>query len=63
METNIKKYPKARYDFDDNPQVFGFKIGKTYHYRDFGRGVEVFYGDGGSLAMGHNMFNECFTQL
>ena len=63
MKTNDKKYPRARYDFDTNPQVYGFKVGKTYQFRDFGIGVEVFYGDGCSLAMGYNMFNECFTKL
>lgn len=63
MKASDKKYPKARYDCDTNPQVYGFKVGKTYQFRDFGRGVEVFYGDGCSLAMGYNMFNECFTEL
>ena len=63
MKANDKKHPKARYDFDTNPQVYGFKVGKIYQFRDFGRGVEVFYGDGCSLAMGYNMFNECFTEL
>jgi hypothetical protein len=31
--------------------------------RDFGRGVEVFYDNSCSLAMGYNMFYECFTEL
>lgn len=54
---------KAKYISDSNPQVSGFKIGKIYSYRDFWRGVEVFYDDDEScsLAMGYNMFNECFT--
>ena len=51
MKTNNKKYPEARYDFDTNPQVYGFKVGKTYRFRDFGRGIEVFYGDGDSGIM------------
>lgn len=60
------KYPTARYVRDGHPQVFGFKIGKTYQYRDFGRGVEVYYGSGGcgcSLAMGYSMFGACFEEV
>lgn len=45
-----------------NPQVSGFEIGEVYSYRDFGGGVEVFYDEDEacSLAMGYNLFCECF---
>lgn len=55
---------KAKF-INENPQVSGFEIGKVYSYRDFGRGVEVFYDENEacSLAIGYNLFNECFTPV
>ena len=55
---------KAKF-INKNRQVSGFEIGKVYSYRDFGRGVEVFYDedDGMSLVMGYPLFNECFTPV
>ena len=56
---------KAEYIGDNHPQVYGFEVGKIYFYRDFGRGVEVFFSgeNGSSLAMGYNMFYACFEEL
>ncbi len=56
---------KAEYIGDNHPQVYGFEVGNVYLYRDFGRGVEVYYSkEGGtSLAMGYNMFNACFRDV
>ena len=56
------KIMKAKF-INLNPQVSGFEIGKVYSYREFGGGVEVFYDEDEacSLAMGYNLFCECFT--
>ena len=56
---------KAEYIGDNHPQVYGFEVGNVYLYRDFGRGVEVYYSkEGGtSLAIGYNMFNACFRDV
>ena len=56
---------KAKYIGDNHPQVYGFEVGNVYAYRDFGRGVEVYFTgeNGSSLAMGYNMFNACFRGI
>lgn len=56
---------KAKYIGDNHPQVYGFEVGNVYLYKDFGRGVEVFFSeeDGDSLVIGYNMFNVCFRDV
>lgn len=57
---------KAEYIGDNHPQFFKyFEVGKVYLYRDFGRGVELFFSgeDGSSVTMGYNIFNACFRDV